>query len=100
MITSSYQYLKNKKKRPNRRAEVDSEDILPASTDNMDIEEKPIQRRRVVDEDIVDDEDLQAVLAQQRRARLKKIRPQDPEEIARLSESYIICERITVDIGT
>jgi len=50
----------------------------------MDIEEKPIHRRRVVDEDIVDDEDLQAVLAQQRRARLKKIRPRDPEEIARL----------------
>jgi len=51
----------------------------------MEVDEKPSIRRRDIEEDIVDDEDLQAVLAKQRRTKVKKVKPLDPEEIARRS---------------
>ncbi|KIJ50894.1 hypothetical protein M422DRAFT_59010 [Sphaerobolus stellatus SS14] len=73
---------KNKKKRPNRKVEVDPEDIPPPEV-NMDVDEKPSVRRRNLEEDFFDDDDLQAVLAKQRRTKVKKVKPLDPEEIAR-----------------
>jgi U4/U6.U5 tri-snRNP-associated protein 1 len=52
---------------------------------DVDLEEKPSARVRDLDDAFVDDEDIQAILARQRRAKVKKAKPLDPEEIARKS---------------
>jgi U4/U6.U5 tri-snRNP-associated protein 1 len=60
----------------------------------MDIDEKPsIRRRNLEEDDLVDDEDFQAVLARQRRSKIKKTKPLDPDEIARKS---MCLEHITI----
>ncbi|KAF8507921.1 SART-1 family-domain-containing protein [Gautieria morchelliformis] len=78
---------KTKKKRPSRRVvETDTVDTVSPPTENMDVDVKqtPSGRVRNLDDNFIDDEDLQAVLARQRRAKVKKAKPLDPEEIARM----------------
>jgi U4/U6.U5 tri-snRNP-associated protein 1 len=78
-------YLQTKKKRPSCRvAETDPANLPPDKMD-VDLEEKPSARVRDLDDAFVDDEDIQAVLARQRRAKVKKAKPLDPAEIARKS---------------
>lgn len=78
-----------KKKRPSRRvAETDPADLPPDKMD-VDLEAKPSARVRNLDGNFVDDEDLQAALARQRRTKVKQAKPLDPEEIAR--KSRYIC---------
>lgn len=65
-------------------AEIDPADVLPDN--NMDVhDEKPLTRVRDLDDGFVDDEDIQAVLARQRRMKVKKAKPLDPEAIAQKS---------------
>ena len=52
---------------------------------DLDTEQKPSGRIRNLVDNFVDDEDLQAVLARQRRLKVKMAKPLDPEEIARKS---------------
>ena len=51
----------------------------------MAVDEKATHRVRNLDVNFVDDDDLQAVLARQRRSKVKKAKPIDPEEMARRS---------------
>ncbi|KAF8501230.1 SART-1 protein [Hysterangium stoloniferum] len=75
---------KGKKKRPSRRVvEVDPADNLPPIDNKMDVDEKPTTRRRDLEDNLIDDDDIQAALARQRRSKIKKAKPLDPEEIAR-----------------
>lgn len=68
-------------------AEVDPASIASPPTNSMDLDiKKPSGRiRNMNDSNLVDDEDLQAVLARQRRLKVKKAKPLDPEAIARKS---------------
>ncbi|KAF8588251.1 SART-1 protein [Ramaria rubella] len=81
---AGFKKLKTKKKRPSRRvAEVDPADATPPA-EGMDVDEnKSSTRIRNLDDNFVDDDDLQTVLARQRRAKVKKAKPLDPEDIAR-----------------
>ena len=80
---------KKKKNKGTRKKQVDEDDIFPAGTavtDNsaMDIDTKepaPTRKRIVDDHDFVDDEDLQASLALQRKNALKKRKKTRPEDI-------------------
>ncbi|KAH8599121.1 SART-1 protein [Bisporella sp. PMI_857] len=85
---------KKKKAKSTRQKAVDEDDIFPTaeipdaavSTDNqMDIDEskKPTQKRGFEDVSFVDDDELAASLAAQRRNALKKRQKFRPEEIAR-----------------
>lgn len=70
-----------KKKRPTRRLAEDS-DIVPVG-DQMEIDIKPaVPRVRDLDVNFVDDDELQAALANSRRAKIK-VKKVSPEEIAR-----------------
>ncbi|KZT73696.1 SART-1 protein [Daedalea quercina L-15889] len=75
---------KAKKKRPSRRVAEES-GIPPANGDDqMQVDEKSIvPRPRNLDTNFVDDDELQAVLARSRRAKLQKAKKLLPEEIAR-----------------
>ena len=96
--TSEIKMKKPKKKKPKstRRKAADEDDIFPAveandnngaeNGDSMEIDSAstPVpQKRKVDDTSFLDDEDLQASLAMQRRAALKKRKKTKPEDIAR-----------------
>lgn len=81
---------KKKKSRTTRQRPADDEDaLLPAeqpADQLMDVDVAPVtytKKRKTVDEDFVDDDDLQSSLAAQRRETLKKRRKTRPEDIAR-----------------
>ncbi|EEY15490.1 conserved hypothetical protein [Verticillium alfalfae VaMs.102] len=82
---------KKKKSKSTRQKPVDEDDIIPevpapVEDEQMDIDsEAPVlpRKRKVVDDSFVDDEDLQASLAIQRRTALKKRKRTRPEDIAR-----------------
>ncbi|KAF8910623.1 SART-1 family-domain-containing protein [Gymnopilus junonius] len=70
---------KTKKKRPTRRAPADS-DLL---TEDMDIDKPIVPLERNLDANFVDDDELQAVLARSRKAKLYKTKKLTPEELAK-----------------
>lgn len=80
---------KNKKKKSTRQKPVDEDDLFPlepTSVDNeaMDVDTKESgKKRKLGDEAFVDDEDLQATLAIQRKNALKKRKKNRPEDIAK-----------------
>lgn len=81
---------KKKKEKKSRKKAVDDDDIFPipepaAVQDNrgMDIDQPQAAPRKKIVEDVIDDEDLQANLAMQRRAALKKRKKVKPEDLAR-----------------
>lgn len=82
---------KKKKNKSTRQKPVDEDDIFPLETapvdDNaMDIDSKasaPSKKRKMGDDAFVDDEDLQASLAIQRKNALKKRKKTRPADIAR-----------------
>ncbi|KAI6089000.1 SART-1 protein [Hypoxylon rubiginosum] len=81
---------KKKKSKTTRQRPVDEDDIFPLPPtepdQSMDIDSGAgfISRKRKTDDaELVDDEDLQATLAAQRRNALKKRKRQRPEDIAR-----------------
>ncbi|KAF2405241.1 hypothetical protein EJ06DRAFT_18059 [Trichodelitschia bisporula] len=84
---------KKKKERKTRKREVDDDDIPPLpsvapSADTMEVDSGAgsavTGKNRTLDEsNIIDDEDLQAMLAQQRRGALKKRKRMRPEDLAK-----------------
>jgi U4/U6.U5 tri-snRNP-associated protein 1 len=84
---------KSKKTATRQRAIEEDEDIFPQQTngnasnhDAMDVDgiaATASKKQKTADRDFVDDEDLQASLAAQRRAAFKKRKRQRPEDIAR-----------------
>jgi U4/U6.U5 tri-snRNP-associated protein 1 len=84
---------RSKKKATRQRAVDENDDIFPLQTngdvsnhDSMDVDgaASPARKnRKEVGKDLVDDEDLQASLAAQRRLAFKKRKRQRPEDIAR-----------------
>lgn len=82
---------KKKKNKSTRQKPVDEDDIFPSEAapvdDNaMDIDSKtsaPSKKRKMGDDAFVDDEDLQASLAIQRKNALKKRKKTRPADIAR-----------------
>lgn len=85
---------KKKAKSSKKRRADEDDDMFPTTTNGavengaMDIDEpKPVVPRAkkvVIDESLVDDDDLQAKLAAQRQAALKKRKKISPEDLARL----------------
>ena len=87
---------KKKKAKATRQKDVDEDDIFPLKSsngvqdqgDNMDVDftlakpESPAPKRKLESTSFVDDDDLQASLAVQRRAALKKRKRTKPEDIA------------------
>ncbi|PBP20334.1 U4/U6.U5 tri-snRNP-associated protein snu66 [Diplocarpon rosae] len=83
---------KKKKAKSTRQKAVDEDDILPISdsadmpvenADNMEVDQPGQAKKRTYDNiSFVDDEDLQASLAAQRRNALKKRQKLRPEELA------------------
>ncbi|KAL1648856.1 hypothetical protein SLS58_002036 [Diplodia intermedia] len=81
---------RKKKEKKSRKKAVDDDDIFPMpapaapkETGGMDVDNaEPAPRKKIV-EDFIDDEDLQANLAMQRRAALKKRKKMRPEDLAR-----------------
>lgn len=80
---------KSKKNKGTRKKQADDDDIFPVdaapSGDAMEVDtaqEAPSKKRKV-DDDFEDDEDLQASLAMQRRNALKKRKKTRPEDIAK-----------------
>ncbi|KAG9224672.1 hypothetical protein PTI98_010187 [Pleurotus ostreatus] len=72
---------KTKKKRANRRAAADAE---LAPDDAMEVDVKPIiPRVRDLDANFVDDDELQAMLARSRKAKVHKPKKLSPEELAK-----------------
>ncbi|KAI1318080.1 SART-1 protein [Xylariaceae sp. FL0255] len=80
---------KKKKSKSARQRQLDDDDIFPAQTQDdqsMDIDSGAgliSKKRKTDDADLIDDEDLQATLATQRRNALKKRKKMRPEDIAR-----------------
>ncbi|OLN92071.1 U4/U6.U5 tri-snRNP-associated protein snu66 [Colletotrichum chlorophyti] len=82
---------KKKKSKSTRQKPVDEDDIFPVDTapaddDLMDLDSGAAlnkKKRKVEDDTFVDDEDLQASLAIQRKNALKKRKKTRPEDIAR-----------------
>ncbi|KAN0092738.1 SART-1 family domain containing protein [Tylopilus felleus] len=75
---------KTKKKRSSRRTPIDNEILGGDDMDQMEVDEKPVvPRTRELDANFVDDDELQAALARQRRATIHKAKKLSPEEIAR-----------------
>jgi len=81
-----------KKKRHNNKRVIESSVDAPVTADGdekMQVDEKPIiPEARDLDANFVDDDDLQAVLARSRRAKLRKPQKLSPEEVARKSKFY------------
>lgn len=85
---------KKKKAKTTRQRATDEDDIFPAETANgtqtngdvMDVDagnaQVPEAQHKAAESAFVDDEDLQAVLAVQRRAALKKRKREKPEDLA------------------
>jgi U4/U6.U5 tri-snRNP-associated protein 1 len=81
---------KKKKAKSTRQKAVDEDEIFPAEVppigdSGMDLDQAPviIKKRNYDDESFVDDDDLQASLAAQRRQVLKKRKRIRPEDIAK-----------------
>ena len=81
---------KSKKKAARQRALDEDDEVLPQQTngatsnhDSMDLDGAGVTTTTQSKEDLVDDEDLQASLAAQRRATFRKRKRQRPEDIAR-----------------
>ncbi|KAI0194752.1 U4/U6.U5 tri-snRNP-associated protein snu66 [Xylaria flabelliformis] len=80
---------KKKKSKSTRRRPADEEDIFPAQQieeQSMDIDSGAgfvSRKRKTEDSELLDDEDLQATLAAQRRNALKKRKKMRPEDLAR-----------------
>ncbi|KAL2205380.1 SART-1 protein [Sarocladium strictum] len=82
---------KKKKNKGTRQKQADDDDVFPlepanGNDESMDIDSKdaaPKKKRKNLDEDFVDDDDLQASLAAQRRSALKKRKKMRPEDIAK-----------------
>ncbi|KAJ4306857.1 hypothetical protein N0V88_000228 [Collariella sp. IMI 366227] len=85
---------KKKKSKSTRRRPVDVDDVLftgnaadgVEAPQEMEVDSGAAmftKKRKIVDDNFVDDEDLQASLAQQRRDALKKRKKTRPEDIAR-----------------
>lgn len=81
---------KSKKDKTKRKRDTDADDIFPvensAAPDAMDIElpsSNGTSKRKLEDTSFADDDDLQASLANQRSAALKKRKRAGPEELAR-----------------
>lgn len=81
---------KKKKSRATRQRPADDDDALfpgePSADQSMDVDTPPVtytKKRKTVDEDFVDDDDLQASLALQRKDVLKKRKKMRPEDIAK-----------------
>ena len=77
-----------KKKRHNNKRVIESSvDGAPSTADGdekMQVDEKPIiSEARDLDVNFVDDDDLQAVLARSRKAKLRKPQKLSPEEVAK-----------------
>ncbi|KAF5684184.1 U4 tri-snRNP-associated snu66 [Fusarium circinatum] len=81
---------KKKGKKGTRQKPTDDDDLFATETtpidDAMDIDSKntTTNKRKAVDDPFVDDDDLQATLAIQRKNALKKRKKTRPEDIARL----------------
>ncbi|RGP71595.1 hypothetical protein FLONG3_7087 [Fusarium longipes] len=81
---------KKKNKKGTRQRPTDDDDLFPVETapaeDSMDIDSKDtnVKKRKAVDDTFVDDDDLQATLAIQRKNALKKRKKTRPEDIAKL----------------
>jgi U4/U6.U5 tri-snRNP-associated protein 1 len=74
---------RKKKTKTTRQKPVDDHDIFPVASLEDDDFAPSNRKRKLVDESFVDDEDLQASLAIQRRDALKKRKKTRPEDIAR-----------------
>lgn len=78
---------KKKKKSKSTRQRDEADALFPgdqAADDIMDIDLAPvIKKRKIMDESFVDDDDLQASLALQRRQALKKQKRVRPEDLAK-----------------
>ncbi|KAF4946881.1 hypothetical protein FSARC_14095 [Fusarium sarcochroum] len=81
---------KKKNKKGTRQKPTDEDTLFPVDTapadDAMDVDTKdaPVKKRKVGDDTFVDDDDLQASLAIQRKNALKKRKKTRPEDIAKL----------------
>ncbi|KAM0245713.1 hypothetical protein ACHAP5_005197 [Fusarium lateritium] len=83
---------KKKNKKGTRQKPTDDDDLFPVETetapaeDSMDIDSKDttVKKRKAVDDTFVDDDDLQATLAIQRKNALKKRKKTRPADIAKL----------------
>ncbi|KAJ4135993.1 hypothetical protein NW768_003601 [Fusarium equiseti] len=81
---------KKKNKKGTRQKPTDDEDLFAVETtpadDSMDIDSKDAtaKKRKAIDNTFVDDDDLQATLAIQRKNALKKRKRTRPEDIAKL----------------
>ena len=85
--------LQTKKKRSSRRTPIDNEILGGDDMDQMEVDEKPVvPRTRELDANFVDDDELQAALARQRRATIHKAKKLSPEEIARKSGYTLIVD--------
>ncbi|KAK4461169.1 SART-1 family protein DOT2 [Cladorrhinum samala] len=85
---------KKKKSKSTRQRRVDDDDALfpgdaadaGAADQEMDIDSGPntfTKKRKIIDDNFVDDDDLQATLANQRKEALRKRKKTRPEDIAR-----------------
>lgn len=74
---------KKKVKRSTRKADVGEDE---AATGDGDVDMKPAQLNREIDDNLVDDDDLQLALARQRRKATKKVNRVRPEDIATQGE--------------
>jgi U4/U6.U5 tri-snRNP-associated protein 1 len=80
-----------KKKRHNNKRVIESSMRDASGTadgdEKMQVDEKPIiPEARDLDVNFVDDDDLQAVLARSRKAKLRKPQKLSPEDVARKSK--------------
>ncbi|KAM0553904.1 hypothetical protein ACHAPJ_007250 [Fusarium lateritium] len=81
---------KKKNKKGTRQKPTDEDDLFPVDTtpadDAMEVDTKDasIKKRKVGDDTFVDDDDLQASLAIQRKNALKKRKKTRPEDIAKM----------------
>lgn len=82
---------KKKKSKQTRQKQQDEDDIfpleaVPATNDDMDVDSKDGIRKKpkTVSDSFVDDDDLQASLAAQRRNALKKRKKSRPEDLAKM----------------
>ncbi|KAK1459368.1 SART-1 family protein [Colletotrichum melonis] len=82
---------KKKKNKSTRQKPIDEDDIFPldatpADDNEMDVDSGAViskKKRKVEDDNFVDDDDLQASLAIQRKSALKRRKKNRPEDIAR-----------------
>jgi U4/U6.U5 tri-snRNP-associated protein 1 len=81
---------KKKSKKGTRQKPTDDDDLFPIEAapadDSMDVDSKDAtaKKRKAADDTFVDDDDLQATLAIQRKNALKKRKKTRPEDIAKL----------------